>query len=312
MNFLVFPSLSACGLIIRDVALQKYPEFAANIISGYDVRSSGRALLEPSVVWDLVFSNKLESLLDAYKTNVIPSAFSALLTEDIVALKLSANRVDNVCTIFVDGADGFQVVKISLASLLSGDASELIRLAPKENVYAGVGLDVLLYQKAYQQDWVGVFQCLQDLFDEVFSRFSVSNEALQSTTIDMIPRNALLDMSGRINFFDIEYIDAGQVKKTFFIYRVCLSVMGRKGYLFSGCGYDSIYDVYNYFCEFYGYKSTLKLDVSREFEFQCKVNGPSKEKVSFFWALKPFSVKKGLVVRLKKSWRRARVKYFDF
>ena len=312
MSFLVFPSLSTCNLIIREVALRKYPEFAANIISGCDIKDSGSAVLESAVVWDMIFNNKDDSSLEAYKVSEVPSMFSALVAENIVALKLSANRADNVCTIFVDAADGLQVIKISLASLLSGDAAELIRLAAKESVYAGVGLDILLYQKAHQQDWAGVFQCLQDFFDEVFSRFSVNHETLQATTIDMIPRNALLDMSGRINFFDIEYTDAGQVKKTFFIYRVCLSVMGRKGYLFAGCGYDSIYEVYDYFCKFFGFKSTVKLEVKREFEFQCKVNGPSKKKISFFWALKPFSVKKGFTARVEKSWRRARVKYFDF
>ncbi len=312
MKFFVFPSLSVCDLIILDATLLKYPDFSANIISGCEVRHSGCAVLEPSAVWEGVFKNTIGVQLDAYRTNDAPAIFAGLVVGDVVAIKRSANRADNVFTIFVDTPEGLQVAKLPLALLLEGGGAELIRLAPKESVYVGVGFDIVLYQKACLKDWVGVFQSLHDFFDEVFARYSINVDALQGVAIDMIPRNSLLDMSGRVRFFDIEYVGGGHVEKAFFIYRVCLSVMGRKGYLFAGCGFDCIYDIYRFFCQHYGLRTNIRLEIKRELEFQCEVSGSGKKKLSFFWALKTFSVEKGLKARLEKRLRRMRVQYFDF
>jgi hypothetical protein len=310
LSFLIFPSLSVSALVIHETALLKYPEFAANIISGCEVRGSELVILEPSVVWDGVFNNSIGIQLDAYRARQAPAVFADLLAGNVLAIKRSANRVDNVFTIFVDTPEGLQVTKLSQALLLEGGGEELIRLAPKEEVYAGVGIDIVLYRKAGLKDWVGVVQCLQGFFDEVFSRYSVSSSALRDVVIDMIPRNALVDVSGRVVFFDIEFVGAGDVEKTFFIYRVCISVMGKKGYLFAGCGFDCIYDVYMFFCKYYALKCDIKLEIKRELEFQARVNGSSKTKLNFFWALKTFSLEKGFAVRFKKRLRRIRVKYF--
>lgn len=312
MSFLVFPSLSACDLIIRDVALQKYPEFSANIISGCEVRDAERVVLESTAVWDGVFNNNISPQLDAYRANEAPAIFAGLAVGAVVAIKRSATRADNIFTVFVDTPEGLQVAKLPLALLQEGGGAELIRLAPKERVYVGVGFDIVLYQKACLKDWAGVFQSLHEFFDEVFTQYSVNVDALQGVAIDMIPRNSLLDASGRVHFFDIEYVGGGHVEKAFFIYRVCISVMGRKGYLFAGCGFDCIYDVYRFLCQHYGLRANIRLEIKRELEFQCKVSGSSKKKLSFFWALKTFSVKKGLRARLEKRLRRMRVQYFEF
>ncbi len=83
--------------------------------------------MEPSAVWEGVFKNTIGTQLDAYRTNEAPAIFAGLAVGDVVAIKRSANRADNVFTIFVDTPEGLQVAKLPLALLLEGGGAELIR-----------------------------------------------------------------------------------------------------------------------------------------------------------------------------------------
>lgn len=292
MDYLVFERQGECYLLIAAPAIERHPVFFANLLSGCVLMDAQGHRLDALDVWQAVAAGRWEALLARYLTAHAPRMLEPAMRRDVVAIKRSISRQDGVCTVFQSQGGAVQVLKCTLAQ-----AAEQVLLG--QPIFPGVAYDIYLRQLAACGDWLAWRQALRRFVEEVFRRFPLTPDTLQGAAIDAIARNAVLDEGAGIAFFDLEFADYAAPSKTFFIYRLCLSLMGRRAEYLAGSGFTCLYEVYCHLCSCFALDARAYVqDVCREAAFQSWVSGQPIRKVKYGKGLQPFAPGQRLVQKL--------------
>lgn len=298
MAFLAYPSTTDCSLLVDSSAIGRHPEFFANLLSGCEIVDANGAVVDPLDVWRAVREQRISPLLDTLLTEAVPMVFAALIHEGVVAIKCSSGRAQEVCTLFYEREGGLRVRKHA-SRLDERGACVLLQAGPEEKVHPGIAFDFFIYQCAIEREWPKLREALTMFIGVAFQRFAAEDSTLIGLAVDAIPRNSVMDSSGALEFFDLEFADYGKVARSFFIYRVCISLMTRRAKLFAGAGFSCLYEVYLYLCQQHDVSPALRQDVSREAAFQARVQGRSPKKPRYYRVLRPFARHVGLATRLR-------------
>jgi hypothetical protein len=280
VGYLVFQERGECCLLIDATAIARHPLFFANLLSGCGLSDDQGRRLDPLTVWQAVAGGSWQALLSAHMAEKVPPAMHAAIQKNLV-IKRSVSREDGICTVFREQDGTLQVSKCPLnqtcVETLAGDP-----------IFPGVAYDIHLRQLAARSDWQAWRQALQQFVEAVFQRFALNQDCLQGEAIDAIARNAVLDEQAGIAFFDLEFADYATPAKTFFIYRLCLSLAGRRAEYLADSGFSCLYELYGHLCDSFGLRPAYLADVRREAEFQAWVAGRPVGKVKYARGLRPF------------------------
>ncbi len=295
MAYLVFEERGECYLLVAAAAIDRHPVFFANLLSSSALVADAQGRrLDALEVWEAVFAGRWHSLLAHYHALEAPTALRAVLQSRVLAIKRSVARKEGVYTIFHERDGVVWVLKCTQEqavgpALLGGP------------IFAGVAYDIHLRQLAARGDWLGWRQALQCFVEDVFARFALTEDSLQGEAIDLLARNAVLGERANIVFFDFEFAGYGSPSKTFFIYRLCLSLAGRRTEYLAGSGFTCRYELYCYLCACFALdSSTYVEDLRREAAFQAWVSGKSIKRVKYFKGLQPFALKQTLAQKLRR------------
>lgn len=294
MGFLVFEERGECYLLVSAAAIERHPVFFANLLSGCLLVDDLGLRLDPLQIWQAVAAGRWQSLLDRYRSNRAPPALLPAMQSDVVAIKRSVSREDGVCTVFREQAGTLQVLKCTLAQAASARAAG-------QPIFPGVAYDIHLLQLAANADWSGWRQALQRFVEAVFQRFALDGNRLQADAIDAIARNAVIDEHGEIAFFDLEFADYMPPAKSFYIYRLCLALVGRRGEYLAESGFSCLYELYCHLCACFALEAGAYVeDVRREAAFQAWVTGRRVSKVKYAKGLRPFASGQRLSQKLRR------------
>lgn len=293
MGYLLFEERGECCLLVDTAAMERHPVFFANLLSGCRLSDAQDRCLDPLDIWQAVAAGAWQRLLSRHMAEQAPPAMRAAIQKNLV-IKRSVSREDGICTVFREQGG---TLKVSKCSLVQAGEDALAG----QPILPGVAYDIYLRQLAAKADWQGWRQALQRFVEAVFQRFALSASCLRGEAIDAIARNAVWDEQAGIAFFDLEFADYTTPAKTFFIYRLCLSLAGRRSDYLAGSGLSCLYEMYRYLCDCFGLDSRAYLeDVRREAAFQAWVAGRPVGKVKYGRGLRPFSKRQRPSQRL---WR---------
>lgn len=295
MAYLVFEEQGECYLLVAAAAIDMHPVFFANLLSSSALVADAQGRqLDALAVWEAVATGRWQRLLAHYHVLEAPPALRAALQSGVLAIKRTVARKDGVYTIFHECDGAVWVLKCTQeraagAALLG------------EPIFAGVAYDIHLRQLAACGDWSGWRQALFLFVEDVFVRFALTEDSLQGEAIDLLARNAVLDEQENIAFFDVEFADYEAPSKTFFIYRLSLSLVGRRAEYLAGSGFTCRYELYCHLCKCFALDASTYIEnVRREAAFQAWVSGKSIKRVKYFKGLQPFALKQPLGQKLRR------------
>lgn len=294
MKYLVFKAQGECYLLVLAAAVQRHPIFFANLLSGCLLVDAQGRRLDALDVWEAVANGRWQNLLARYLTLQAPCVMQQVLHPNVVAIKRTVSRQDGVCTLFQEREGSVWVCKGTLAEA----ADQTLVGLP---ISPGVAYDMHLRQLAARGDWSAWCQALECFVEAVFLRFALSADSLQGQAIDAIARNAVLDERAGIAFFDLEFTDYTAPAKTFFIYRLCLSLVGRRGEYLADSGFTCLYELYCHLCVCFSLDSAAYVaDVRREAAFQAWVCARPDKPVKYFKGLQAFARRQTFAQRLRR------------
>lgn len=294
MAYLVFEEQGEFYLLVVAAAVRRHPIFFANLLSGCLLKDAQGRRLDPLDVWQATKDGSWPDFLARYLTPHVPSVVQQALPSGMVAIKRAASRQDGVCTIFQERDAVVWVRKSTLV-----EAAE--QAVAGQPIFPGVAYDIHLRQLAARGDWMAWLQALEYFVETVFMRFALSGDALQGQAIDAIARNAVLDERAGITFFDLEFSNYTAPAKTFMIYRLCLSLVGRRGEYLADSGFTCLYELYCHLCSRFELDpAAYVLDVRREAAFQAWVCVRPSKAVKYFKGLQAFAPRQSIPQRLRR------------
>lgn len=296
MGFLAFEDDGECYLVVDASAIERHSLFFANLLSGCLVHDAQGQRVDPLTIWQAVRYGQWASLLNGYYCQNPTAALKLAMRPGVVAVKRSLERQSNICTLFSE-RDGHLSVEKRPLDCAADPAGAT------QPIFPGMACELYLCQLAAQGDWARWRQALEQFVATVFSRFALDNERLQGLAIDAIARNAVIDEHGQLAFFDLEFAEYGPLPKSFFIYRLCLSLMGRRAHHLAGSGFSCLYEVYCHLCQHFDLApDNLCRDVRLEVAFQARISDAQAKRPRYYRVLKPFARQSGLL----KHWRNLR------
>lgn len=294
MAYLVFEEQGECYLLVLAAAVQRHPVFFANLLSGCLLVDAQGRRLDALDVWEAVANGRWQHLLAHYLTLQPPGRMQQALHADVVAIKRAVSRQDGVCTVFQEHEDTLWVCKGTLAQAAEHRLTGL-------PISPGVAYDMHLRRLAARGDWAAWRQALEGFIEAVFQRFALSADSLQGEAIDAIARNAVLDDRAGIAFFDLEFADYTTPAKTFFIYRLCLSLVGQRGEYLADSGFTCLYELYCHLCACFALDAAAYVaDVRREAAFQAWVFARPGKSAKYFKGLQAFAGRQTFTQRLRR------------
>lgn len=295
MTYLAFEEKGECYLLVNSAAIERHPVFFANLLSSCVTATDAQGRrLDALDVWQAVAAGHWQALLARYRVVQAPSLLQAAVRPGVLALKRSVSRYDGICTIFRE-CDA--VVWVHKYSHIQGGRQTL----PGQPIFSGVAYDIYLRQLAARGDWLAWLQAVQRFIEKVFSRFALNADILRGAAVDAVARNAILDDQGEIVFFDLECAEYTTPRKTFFIYRLCCSLVGRNAEYLTGSGFICLYELYFYLCAHFSLDARAYIeDVRCEADFQAWISGQSIKRVKYFKGLKPFALKQPMAQKLRQ------------
>lgn len=289
MSYLVLEENGDCCLLADSEAIGRHPVFFSNLLSGFQLTDVAGARRDPLHVWQSIRDGSWQSLLAGNLRSAMPEDLAAVMRPGVVAIKRVTTRQDGVCTIFWECDGELHVDKCSLAQ---ADHRGLTG----QRILPGLACDMYLRQLAAGGNWALWLDFVRGFVAEVFARYSTDDVMLSGIAIDAIARNAVIDEVDGISFFDLEFSEYGDLPRTFYIYRLCLSLMGHRAAYMKGSGFCCLYEFYCYLCANFSLDvGRYFADVRREVEFQAWVTGRPAKAANYFRGLKPFA--SGLSVR---------------
>jgi hypothetical protein len=269
VKYFAFPSTARCLLLVDMVAAREYPEFLANLLSSCGLVSY-EGVERVLDAWLAVRKGHSHALLEPYLISQLPEALLDTLKDGVLAVKWSEGRAQEISTLFFQRSGRLYVKKCR-----GGE-----EFCAEKIIYEGVAYDMNLYQRALESDWQGFIQGLNIFVSSAFERFSMACDLLTPCAVDAVPRNSVVSSCGEVQFFDLEVTGGTPVDKSFYIYRVCVSVVGRNRGLLKGGHLKCIWDVYRYLCQSQGLKEFCILqDMRREAALQARHTGKKIRKI---------------------------------
>lgn len=291
MNYLVLEEQGECCLLVDTRAMGRHPVFFANLLSGCQLTDVFGRRHEPLHVWQSIQEGRWTALLAGNLCQSIPEDLTAAMQHGVVAIKRAVTRKDGICTVFTEREGELLVQKCTLEQAAGG-------LLAGQRILPGVACDMYLRRLAARGDWEWWHAFIRAFVAEVFARYSTDDEHLSGMAIDAIARNAVIDDLAGISFFDLEFSEYGDIPKTFYIYRLCLSLMGHRAEYMRNSGFTCLYEFYSHLCTHFVLDAGRYFsDVRREVAFQAWVSGRPAKKPGYFRGLRPFAP--GLSARQK-------------
>lgn len=283
---LLNPGSWGVGLYANLSIAYRYRELLANVVAtGGAVRGGSAADIVR--VWDNVFQGGGD-----FFSGSICFSISGV---ELIAIEVSEKYGVLTCMVFFSCDDRVFVRKAPVSDFVFEKSFLCDSAVP---VFPGQSGDVFLYRFVALSDWPGFWRAFDFLVRIALDRFSVGDGFLESRAVDAMPHNSVFGEFG-ICFFDLDVAGSDFLCRSFYIYRVCHTLIMRDPFSFSGCGYTCFADLYLAVCARLGVRGDLFGSVRKEFDLQRLYAPASVSRVKLYKAFRGFEPEVSLTPKLR-------------